>query len=185
MDRFEDAILSFDREAAEIWKYSSHWSESLMNQQTSGEEWSRRVRLLDHTEVALLAKNALEIHDLMLSYDVNEPSDQLTADGLDVVFAEWLQDRVPQKTADSKLIAVLGITFGNYLCDRLSMQWVEVTDDAGTTYAVRHETAEVYCFPLEAVKKRVISAEIGFFSEIETAIRGEIAASSTKQRTWG
>ncbi len=84
---------------------------------------------------------------------------------------------------DSQLIAVLGITFGNYLCDRLSMQWIEVTDDVGTTYGVRHETAEVYCFPLEAVKKRAISREIGFFLGIETVIHEEISGSSTKQRT--
>ena len=154
-----------------------------MNQQTKADEWSRRVRPLDHIEVALLAKNALELHNLMSSYDVVEPSGHVTTEGIDVVFAKWLEDRSPQRMSDSNLIAVLGITFGNYLCDRLSMQWVEVTDDAGTTYAVRHETAEVYCFPLEAVKKRTISREIGFFSEIETAVHEEISGLSTKQRT--
>ncbi len=153
-----------------------------MSQQTKA-DWSRQVRPLDHTEVALLAKNALEFHDLMSSYEVDEPSGQATAKGLDVVFAEWLEDKSTQRMSASKLVAVLGITFGNYLCDRLSMQWVEVVDDAGITYAVRHETAEVYCFPLEAVKKRAISGEIGFFSGIEMAVREDISDSSTRQRT--
>ena len=154
-----------------------------MNQETRAEEWSRRVRVLDHTEIALLSKNALELRDLMSSYDIDEPSRQVTAEGLDVVFAKWLEDRSQQKMSEPKLIAVLGITFGNYLCDCLSMQWVEVTDDAGTTYAVRHETADVYCFPLEAVKKRAMSGEIGFFAGIETAVYEDVSRSSTRQRT--
>ena len=153
-----------------------------MNQKTTAEEWSRRVRVLDHTEIALLSKNALEFRDLMSTYDVDEPSGHVSAEGLDVVFAKWLEDRSPRKMPEPKLIAVLGITFGNHLCDRLSMQWAEVTDDTGTTYAVLHETAEVYCFPLEAVKKRTMSREIGFFAGIETAVREDISRSSTKQR---
>jgi uncharacterized protein DUF3806 len=109
-----------------------------MNQKTTAEEWSRRVRVLDHTEIALLSKNALEFRDLTSTYDLDEPSGHVSAEGLDVVFAKWLKDRSPQKISEPKLIAVLGITFGNYLCDRLSMQWAEVTDDVGTTYAVLH-----------------------------------------------
>jgi hypothetical protein len=153
-----------------------------MNQQTTAEEWSRRVRVLDHTEIALLSKNALEFRNLMSTYNVDEPSDRVTAEGLDVVFAKWLEDRSPPRMSEPKLIAVLGITFGNYLCDILSMQWAEVTDDVGTTYAVLHETAEVYCFPLEAVKKRTMSREIGFFAGIEAAVREDISKTSTKQR---
>lgn len=154
-----------------------------MNQQTVAEEWSRRVRILDHTEFALLSKNALEFRDLMSTYGVDEPSGHVTAEGLDVVFAKWLEDQSPQKMSEPKLVTVLGITFGNYLCDLLSMQWAEVTDDAGTTYAVLHETAEVYCFPLEAVKKRTMSREIGFFAGIEAAVREDISRPSSKQRT--
>jgi hypothetical protein len=138
--------------------------------------------VLDHTEIALLSKNALEFRNLMSAYGVEEPSGHVTAEGLDVVFAKWVEDQSPQKMSEPELIAVLGITFGNYLCDLLSMQWAEITDDFGTTYAVLHETTEVYCFPLEAVKKRTVSREIGFFAGIEAAVREDILRSSTKQR---
>lgn len=153
-----------------------------MNQETTDKDWAPRVRVLDHTEIALLSKNALELRELMSSYSVDKPRYQVTAENLDIVFANWLGDS-HRKMAESNLIAVLGITFGNCLCDRLSMQWVEVTDRAGTTYAVRHETAEAYCFPLEAVKKRLLSGDVGFFAGIERAVREDISKPSTKQRS--
>jgi len=157
-------------------------SEPLVTKQKTAEEWSRRVRVLDHTEIVLLSENALGFRNLMSTYDVGEPSDHVSAESLDVVFAKWLEDRSAQRMSEPKLIAILGITFGNYLCDLLSMQWAEITDDVGTTYAVLHETAEVYCFPLEAVKKRTMSREIGFFAGIEAAVREGISKTSTKQR---
>jgi hypothetical protein len=40
---------------------SSYRSKRSMSQQTRAEEWSRRVRVLDDTEVALLFRNALEL----------------------------------------------------------------------------------------------------------------------------
>jgi uncharacterized protein DUF3806 len=153
-----------------------------MNPKKDTEGWSRRERLLDYAEIAFLSKNALEYRGLMATYGVIEPSDQVTAEGLDVLFAKWLEDQSLHKMPESNLIAVLGITFGNYLCERLSMQWIEVTDEEGTTYATRHETAEVYCFPLEAVKRRVTSGEKGFFLRIEASIRDDLTKSSTKHR---
>ena len=146
-----------------------------MNRKTTDKEWAPRVRVPDHTEIALLSKNALELRDLMSSYSVDKPRHQITAVNLDTVFASWLRDS-HRTMIESKLIAVLGITFGNYLCNRLSMQWVELTDHDGTTYAVRHETAEVYCFPLESVKKRLVSGEVGFFARIERAVHRHIKA---------
>ena len=153
-----------------------------MNEEKAKKEWVRQERMLDYKEIAFLSENALGLRDLMNCYKVGEPSDPITAEALDVVFAEWIEDESSRRMPAEDLILVLGISFGNYLCESLSMQWIELTDSGGTTYAVRHEKAEVYCFPIESVKKRVESGELGFFAGIEAAARQDIENDTTRQR---
>jgi hypothetical protein len=83
---------------------------------------------------------------------------------------EWNMDASSARASNPDLLAAIGISLGNYLCARFDMQWVELTDKQGTTYAVRHKSKRIHCFPIESIKKRVGHSEYGFIVAIVESI---------------
>lgn len=144
--------------------------------------WQRTERALNYREIALLGKQASDIREIMARYGVTVNAGEVSVSAIDALFLAWRHDDAGGRVERSTFITTLGITFGNWLCTQHSMQWMEVTDDVGITYPVRHENKGVYCFPFEAIKKRINTGEKGFFSEIERYVSNAIADPETEVR---
>lgn len=100
---------------------------------------------------------------------------------LDELFVKWMSDKNEQKWCQSEFAIHLGAAFGGILCERLLMRWVQISGNAGMTYAVRHRHRAVYyCFPFEAVMKRIRSGSGGFLVDVEHAVSMAIVAEDTK-----
>ena len=69
------------------------------------------------------------------------------------------------------VIEILGCVLGNLLVTELDMQWVKVTDQYGTDYAVKGRSVEVFSYPFSTVAKRVENEEYDFMYNVFYAIK--------------
>jgi hypothetical protein len=142
---------------------------------SKADDWERTERRLDAEEVALLSGKAAGLGDLLRNYKVRGKASNMDAAMLDKVFSRWLLDRSDQKLHKSELATLLGAAFGNLLCKHWSMQWVELSDNAGITYAVRHRDKAVYCFPFEVIMKRIAGRDTEFLVAVVQAVANAIS----------
>jgi hypothetical protein len=94
---------------------------------------------------------------------------------LDALLQRWSIDASVDKATEHTIVATLGITFGNYLCSARDMHWVEVRDQIGVTYAVRHFEPDVYAFPIDSVRKHLGLRSSDPFVEIDKATADAIS----------
>jgi Domain of unknown function (DUF3806) len=94
-----------------------------------------------------------------------------TLKDFDAAFQRWQKEKKRRYT-DQEVLGILGAYLGNKLVADFQMQWVEVTDQYGTDYAVRQKNkaskvpdnavVEVMTFPFSSVTKRIQSNEHDF-----------------------
>jgi hypothetical protein len=63
------------------------------------------------------------------------------------------------------------------------MEWVTVSDEYGTNYAVRGKSAEVMAFPFSSVLKRIENNEHDFMYGVYYAVKGALESGDYKSRT--
>jgi hypothetical protein len=88
----------------------------------------------------------------------------------DRAFRAW-QVSKPRKYTDKEVIEMIGSLLGTACVRELNMEWVEVTDEYGTDFAVRAKKAEVISFPYSVVAKRIESNEYEFVYSVFHAIK--------------
>ena len=64
------------------------------------------------------------------------------------------------------VVDLFGSVLGNKLVEDLNMEWVTVTDQYGTDYAVIHRELQVFAYPFATVQKRVDRDEHGFMNNV-------------------
>jgi len=88
-----------------------------------------------------------------------------TPDELDAIFSAWMRKPLP-KESSYDIADALGSAFGEYLVSQNGFQWVVVSDEYGTEYAVRHDVGQTMAFPRASVLKRIEDGKECFFQNI-------------------
>lgn len=99
----------------------------------------------------------------------------------DEAFVLWKQDGAGTYT-DDQVIDLLGAYLGKRMVDDLDMEWVVVTDEAGTDFAVRGKKQEILAFPFASVAKRIDRREHDFMAGVYRAVEATIANGEFKTR---
>jgi hypothetical protein len=109
--------------------------------------------------------------------DVKEPG----LKDYDAAFRAWQLDESPP-FSDQQVIELIGGYLGNKLTTDLDMEWVTVTDEFGTDYAVRSKKAEVMSFPFSSVQKRIENHQYDFVHGVYHTIKERLGSGEYKTR---
>ena len=91
----------------------------------------------------------------------------------DIAFELWLNSSTKKFTVE-QVVDILGGVLGNKLIKDFDMEWVSVTDEIGTDYAVRGKSRKMISFPFSSVLKRVDSKKSGFMNAVYYMIQDGI-----------
>ncbi len=83
---------------------------------------------------------------------------------------------------DRQVTAMLGAYLGNKLIADFQMEWVIVTDQYGTDYAVRAKKYEVMSFPFSSVSERVEKKESNFMVPVYEIVKHAMTKGDFKTR---
>lgn len=90
---------------------------------------------------------------------------ELGPEELDRVFSRWMNEQ-GEKEENGHIANALGAAFGAFLVQEHGFDWVVVTDEFGTEYAVKHQAADSIAFPRSSVEKRIEDQEPEFFQNV-------------------
>lgn len=99
----------------------------------------------------------------------------------DTAFRAWQLDKAPPYS-DQEVIDLIGGYLGNKCVADFGMEWVTVSDDLGTNYAVRSTKVEVMSFPFSSVKKRIENRQYDFLHGIYYSTKELLASGDYKTR---
>jgi hypothetical protein len=106
--------------------------------------------------------------DFVATYVPGAPDPELQ--DYDRAFAAWLFDDESEYSEDN-VITVLGGYLGNKCVADFDMQWVSVTDEYGTDFAVRGKSFDLMAFPFSSVVKRIENDETEFLYQLYHVIQ--------------
>ena len=99
----------------------------------------------------------------------------------DLAFRAWQTSKAPQHS-NEQVVEILGGYLGNKCVVDLEMEWVTVTDEYGTDYAVRSKSAEVMAFPFSTVMKRIEAKEHDFLHGVYHTLKHTLDSGDYKTR---
>jgi len=119
-------------------------------------------------QIAPINAFAARTHDFVATYlpDVSNPS----LKDFDEVFYRW-QKTKDRRYTDQQVIGILGAYLGNLLVTDFQMEWVIVTDQYGSDYAVKAKKYKVIACPFASVSKRVERNQFEFMDGIYQAVK--------------
>jgi hypothetical protein len=100
---------------------------------------------------------------------------------LDDAFLLW-QREMKRPYTEQQVIEMLGAHLGSRLVAELDMEWVVVTDQYGTDFAVRARKYEVVSFPFSSVAKRIERGQYEFMAGVYRTVQHTIASGDLKAR---
>lgn len=100
---------------------------------------------------------------------------------LDVAFQSWRNTENSAYT-DQQVMEILGAYLGEKLNRELRMEWVVVTDEYGTDYAVRGIDFEIMAFPFSSVWKRIEDGQHDFLYGVYHAVKNQLSDGEVKRR---
>jgi Domain of unknown function (DUF3806) len=103
-------------------------------------------------------------------------------DDLDASFAGWIESEDKEGYTPQAVEALIGAAFGQYCIDTLDMEWVQVKDSFGASFAVVGKTIDVRSYPFDMVAKRIASEEIGFMAGVYMVLKNRCQAGEYAQR---
>jgi len=119
----------------------------------------REVTLVSPAEIKEFERLALLAWDFLSAHVGHEAT--LSLEALDGAFGAWQADP-GQLFSAQQVEQILGAYLGQRLVADLDMEWVNVTDEYGTDYAVRSRKWEVLSYPFAAVGKRIEDSKRDF-----------------------
>ena len=152
---------------------------SVEAQKTTIEPFPHTVTIVTGDELSLLESLALEAPAFAGSYVPNVTEFDLA--DYDRAFRAWQISDSPQHS-NQEVVEILGAYLGHRLVLDFDMEWVVLTDEYGTAYAVRSKSVEVMAFPFSTVLKRVESNEYDFLYRVYFAVKQQLARSDAKAR---
>ena len=99
----------------------------------------------------------------------------------DAAFTAWKSDS-SGKFSDANVVRAVGCFLGNRCIADFDMEWVTVSDEYGTDYAVRSSNSEVMIFPFSSVQKRIDDGEHDFVHGIYYSLKNLLASGDYKPR---
>ena len=99
----------------------------------------------------------------------------------DEAFRLW-QIEKERRYTEQQIIEILGACLGNKLITDFQMEWVVVTDEYGTDFAVRGKRFEIISFPFSSVVKRIENNQYDFMVGVYHTVRASIERGDFK--TW-
>jgi len=99
----------------------------------------------------------------------------------DEAFRVWQTSKKPQHSND-QVVEIIGGYLGNKCIADFDMEWVTVTDEFGTDYAVRGKTVDVMSFPFSTVLKRIEKSEHGFLFGVYHATKQMLESGDYRSR---
>lgn len=99
----------------------------------------------------------------------------------DQAFHLWQREK-KRRYKEAQVVKMLGAYLGNQLAADFQMEWVVVTDQDGTDYAVRAKKFEVMSFPFSSVEKRVERNQYDFMVGIYYIVKHTIETGDYKAR---
>ena len=135
------------------------------------------IVVLEGDKLAALQKLEAAGADFVAHYlpEVEQPN----LKDYDAAFRAWQLDQAAPFT-DQQVIDSVGGFLGNKLVADFDMQWVLVTDEYGTNYAVRSTEVEAMSFPFAAVSKRIEDNSYDFVYGIYYAVQHTIDSSDVR-----
>jgi hypothetical protein len=127
----------------------------------------QEVVLVSEAQLKQFEDSALRGWDFVATYLGHEV--RISLERLDEAFRAW-QAESPRRYSDQEVVQTLGAYLGQRLASDLNMEWVTVTDEYGTDYAVRSRHWEVLSFPFAAVSKRIENCQCDFLVSIYHAV---------------
>jgi hypothetical protein len=94
---------------------------------------------------------------------------------LDEAYARWFAQHRPEQEDPNPIINAVGLAYGQYMADQLSLEWTVVSDAQGTDIALHGEPNQVLIFPTALVAKRYYSRQTGFLSLLYPLMRDDVA----------
>jgi hypothetical protein len=116
------------------------------------EPMAQKVTASSVAEVKEFERFALSAWEFVAAYLGHEATLNLAT--LDQAFRAW-QLESSRRFSEQEVENILGAYLGQRLAADLNMEWVTVTDEYGTDYAVRSRKYEVMSFPFAVVSKRI------------------------------
>ncbi|MFN0021346.1 MAG: DUF3806 domain-containing protein [Pirellulaceae bacterium] len=138
----------------------------------------QKIQVITGSELARLQKLGSDAPDFLAKYLPNTPTADLK--DYDRAFRAWQVSSSRQHT-DEEVVQILGGYLGNKCVTDLDMEWVKVTDEYGTDYAVRSKTVEAMGFPFSTVLKRVEDKKYDFLHGVYYTIKDRIDKSKPQQ----
>jgi len=77
-------------------------------------------------------------------------------------------------------LAVFGTVYGDVLAQEIGLNWVVVTDELGSEYALQYQNKKVFVFPRDLLIKRIERGERPSEIDLDAMLR-EISDEVTKQ----
>jgi hypothetical protein len=139
----------------------------------------QQITLVTGSELQSLIAGALPAEAFLATY--LEGAVEPTLEQYDRAFRAWQKSASPQHTAE-QVIEILGAHLGNKCVADLNMEWVKVTDEYGTDYAVRSKSYEVMAFPFSSVLKRIEDREYDFMNGVYYAVKHDIESGDAMPR---
>ncbi len=93
---------------------------------------------------------------------------------LDAAWAAWLRDRDPNEDPNSS-INRFGHAFGQYLADRVGLEWKMVEDEYGTDAAIVGQPGDIVIVPASVAAKRFEDGISSFFGDVAAAFEERVA----------
>ena len=88
----------------------------------------------------------------------------------DTAFRAWQLDKSSPYT-DEEVVELVGSCLANKCISDFNMEWVTVTDDYGTDYAIRGIRVEIMSFPFSTVRKRIEDNNYDFVNGVYYTIK--------------
>jgi ABC-type Fe3+-hydroxamate transport system substrate-binding protein len=139
----------------------------------------QRIIVASSKEVLAMDALALRAKGFLATYLPSVSNPSLT--DFDNAFLVWQGERNRRYT-EPQVVEMLGAYLGNQLIAEFQMEWVVVTDQNGTDYAVRAKKYEVMAFPFSSVAKRIERDQYEFMVGIYHVIKHSIASGDYKAR---
>lgn len=127
----------------------------------------QKITELNPSERQWVASNIELAGEIAKAYGLAvEPGDRLDPQVLDTAWAAWLTDPERGDEDPNPYINAFGLAFGDYLLERLGLEWRVVEDRQGTEMAVWGKEGDVLVFPPNLVGKRYVAGTTSFFAEV-------------------
>jgi hypothetical protein len=146
-----------------------------------GDVVAQRISELNDAERAWVADNVAAARRYVEDAGLPVDGQPLDPAALDAAWSFWLQAWPAGEEDPNSLINALGMALGQYLVDRLGLDWKLVEDEYGTEVAVHGQPGDVLVFPPNLVAKRLETREVDFFVPIAGLIEQQVVELRTSQ----